>query len=63
MYVSVQPYYIKIGLKTLAANQKLCVLNSVCVNGFDGRCWKMREKNHRRVLMMLRGGTAPFHAD
>ena len=53
----------KTGLKTLAANPiKLCILNSLCVNGFDGRCWKLREK-HRRVLMMLRGGTAPFQIE
>ena len=44
----------------LGSKPKLCVLNSVCVNGFDGRCWKVKEKSHRRVLMMLRGGTAPF---
>ena len=44
----------------LGSKPKLCVLNAVCVNGFDGRCWKVREKSHRRVLMMLRGGTAPF---
>ena len=35
----------KTGLGTFAANPiKLCVLNSVCVNNFDGRCWKVREK-------------------
>ena len=50
----------KIGLTILAAN---CILNSVWVNGFDGRCWKVREKSHRRVLMMLRGGTAPFQIE
>ena len=38
----------------LGNKPQLCILNSVCVNGFDGRCWKVREKNHRRVLMMLR---------
>ena len=42
---------------------KLCFLNSVCVNGFGGQCWKVREKSHRRVLMMLRGGTAPFQIE
>ena len=47
----------------LGSKPKLCILNSVCVNGFDGRCWKVREKNHRRVLMMLRGGTAPFQIE
>ena len=31
----------------LGSKPKLCVLNSVCVNGFDGRCWKVKEKNHR----------------
>ena len=42
---------------------KLHILNSVCVNGYDGRCWKVREKNHRRVLMMLRGGSVPFQIE
>ena len=42
---------------------KLCILYSVCVNSFDGRCWKVREKNHRIVLMMLRGETAPFQIE
>ena len=43
----------------LDSKPKLCVLSSVCANCFDGRCWKVREKSHRRVLMMLRDGTAP----
>ena len=47
----------------LDSKPKLCVLSSVCANGFDGRCWKVREKSHRRVLMMLRGGTAPFQIE
>ena len=47
----------------LGSKPKLRILNSVCVNGFDGRCWKVREKNHRKVLMMLRGGTAPFQIE
>ena len=29
----------------LGSKPKLCILNSVCVNGFDGRCWKVREKS------------------
>ena len=24
----------------LGSKPKLCILNSVCVNGFDRRCWK-----------------------
>ena len=40
----------------LGSKPKLCVLNPVCMNGLDGRCWKVQEKSHRRVLMMLRGG-------
>ena len=44
----------------LGRKPKLCMLNSVCVHRFGGRCWKVREKRHRRALMMLRGGTAPF---
>ena len=43
--------------------RKLCVLNSVYVNGFSGRCFNVREKSHRRILMMLRGGTAPFQIE
>ena len=42
---------------------KLSILYSVRVNGFDGRCWKVREMSHRRVLMMLRGRTAPFQIE
>ena len=41
----------------LGSKPKLCVLNSVYVNGLDGRCWKVQEKSHRRMLMMLRGGS------
>ena len=47
----------------LGSKPKLCVLNSVCKGGLDGRCWKMQEKSHRRVLMMLRGGSAPFQIE
>ena len=39
----------------LGSIPQLCILNSMCANGFDGRCWKVMEKNHRRILMMLRG--------
>ena len=27
----------------LGSKPKLCVLKSVCVNTFDGRCWKVKE--------------------
>ena len=27
----------------LGSKPKLCVLKSVCVNAFDGRCWKVKE--------------------
>ena len=47
----------------LGSKPKLCILNSVCVNGYDGRCWKVRKKNHRRVLMMLRGGSVSFQIE
>ena len=47
----------------LGSKPKLCVLNSVCVDGFDGRCGKVKEESHRRVLMMLRAGTAPFQIE
>ena len=47
----------------LGSKPKLCILNLVCVNSFDGRCWKVREKSHRRDLMMLRGGIAPFQIE
>ena len=42
----------------LGSKLKLCILNSLCVNWFEGRCWKVKEKSHRRALMMHRGGTA-----
>ena len=42
----------------LGSKPKLCMLNSVCVHRFGGRCWNVRDKKHRRALMMLRGGTA-----
>ena len=47
----------------LDSKPKLSMLSSVCASGFDGRCWKVREKSHRKVLMMLRGGTAPFQIE
>ena len=47
----------------LGSKPKLSILYSVRVNSFDGRCWKVREKSHRRVLMMLRGRTAPFQIE
>ena len=47
----------------LGSKPKLCMLNSVCVHRFGGRCWMVREKSHRRALMMLRGGTAPFQIE
>ena len=49
----------------LGSKLKLCVLNAVYVNSLNGRCWKVQEKSHRRMLMMLRGGSTlqipPFH--
>ena len=47
----------------LGSKPKLCVLNSVFVNGLNGRCWKEQEKNHRRMLIMLRGGSAPLQIE
>ncbi len=47
----------------LGSKRKLCVLNSVYVNGLNRRCWKVQEKNHRRMLMMLRGGSAPLQVE
>ena len=47
----------------LGSKPKLCMLNSVCVHRFGGRCWKVREKRHRRALVILRGGTAPFQIE
>ena len=47
----------------LGSKPKLCVLNSVYVNGLNGRCWKVQEKSHRRILMMLRGGSAPLQIE
>ena len=47
----------------LGSKPKLCVLNFVWVNNFDGKCWKVKEKSYMRVLMMLRGGTAPFQIE
>ena len=47
----------------LGSKPKLCVLNSVHVNGLNGRCWKVQEKSHRRMLMMLRGGLAPLQIE
>ena len=44
----------------LDCKPKLWILNSPYVNGFDGRCWKVRG---RPILMMLRGGTAPFQIE
>ena len=44
----------------LESKPKLCVLNSVYVNGLDGRCWKVQEKSHRRMLMMLRSVLVPL---
>ena len=35
----------------------------MCVNWFKGRCWKVREKSHRRALMMLVRRTAPFQVE
>ena len=50
-------------MEDLGSIPKLCVLNSVYVNGLSGRCWKMQEKSHRRMLMMLRGGSAPLQVE
>ena len=46
----------------LGSKPKLCVLNSVYVNGLNGRCWKV-QKSHRRMLMMLRDGSAPLQIE
>jgi len=52
-------------MEDLGSKPKLCVLNSVYVNDVNGRCWKMQEKSHRRsrMLMMLRGGSAPLQIE
>lgn len=42
-----------------ALQLELCV----CAYGFEGRCWKEREKSHMQTLMMLSGGTAPFQIE
>ncbi len=47
----------------LGSKPKLCVLNSVYVNGLDRRCWKVQEKSHRKMLMMLMGGSAPLQIE
>ena len=47
----------------LDSKPKLCILNSVCVNWFEERCWKVKKKSHRRALMMHRGGTATFQIE
>ena len=38
----------------LGSKPNLCVLNSVYGNGLNGRCWKVQEKSHRRMLYRLR---------
>ena len=50
-------------MEDLGSKPKLCVLNSVYVNGLNGRCWKVQEKSHRRMLMMLRSGLAPLQIE
>ena len=47
----------------LGSKPKLCVLNSVFVNSLNERCWKVQEKSHRRMLMTLRGGSAPLQIE
>ena len=49
-------------MEDLGSKPKLCVLNSVYVNGLNGRCWKV-QKSHRRMLMMLRDGSAPLQIE
>ena len=50
-------------MEDLGSKPKLCVLNAVYVKGLNGRCWKVQEKNHRRMLMMLRGRSAPLQIE
>ena len=47
----------------LGSNPKFCVLNSVYGNGLNGKCWKVQEKSYMRMLMMLRGGSAPLQIE
>ena len=56
-------YMEKDWTEDLGSKPKLCVLNSVFVSGLNGRCWKVQEKSHRRMLMMLRGGSAPLQIE
>ena len=51
------------GFDHKTTEEHIYVLNSVFVNGLNGRCWKVQEKSHRRMLMMLRGRSAPLQIE
>ena len=49
--------------RELDTKPKLGTLHMLRMKGTESRCWQVTSKSYRRVMIMLRGGTAPFRVE
>ena len=49
--------------RELGTKPKLKTLRMLRMKGTETRCWLVASKSYRRVMIMLRGGTAPFRVE